>query len=322
MMALLAVVLVLGVSAAVAIPLAVTSSPDFFARYHLLNRRYVNLESSAHEGIGCRSCHETDPVTNGTQLVAEFYSGLFTRGEMPTYFTFEPPANEACLRCHESDWAHDAKQIESIPHPAHTRVSTETRQCVRCHKWTAHLETFMPKHKTMPFSGVCVSYGCHVGTKDKDQCFNCHHVLRQTAVTWKKKHPDVVSQVGQAGCLESCHEVGQCRMCHTTGKMPKITGLPIRTGLDAIEQGHVGDDWVTDGHGPAALRDRDTCLLCHQSQGECQECHRYRPAFHGKPTAWIGRHSKVTKKVDDPRCLECHKKPWCEECHQQFKEME
>jgi len=83
----------------------------------------------------------------------------------------------------------------------------------------------------------------------------------------------------------------------------------------------VKPDWVATYHGTQALKDRAKCLLCHQSEGECGECHRFRPAFHGSQATWIGRHAKKAKKVDDPRCIECHEKPWCVECHDQFKAM-
>lgn len=320
---IVAVALILVAVAAVAAPLFATSSADFFSRYHLLNRRYVNLEHSAHEGIGCRDCHETDALRNGVELTAEFYAGLVNRGELPTYFKFQPPRNEACLKCHATDWSSDAERTSLIPHPAHTRVADETRPCVKCHKWTAHLETYMAKHKKMPFSGVCVAYGCHVGTKQSDQCFDCHHVLRQTAVVWKQRHQEVVRTVGQNGCLEVCHKVDQCQTCHTTGRLPKIDQMTIRVGLEEIERLHVRDGWTQKNHGPLALKSRKDCLLCHQSQGECQECHRDRPAFHGQDvTVWIGTHNRTTKDLNDPRCLECHKKPFCDECHKKFKEME
>lgn len=315
-------VVVVATALAVAAPLIATSNADFFGRYHLLNRRYVNLENSAHVGIGCRDCHETDPVRNGLQLTAEFYTGMFTKREVPKYFAFRPPTNDACLKCHRTDWSSDASRTKLIPHPAHARVVAEKRPCVKCHKWTAHFETYMPKHKKMPFSGVCVSYGCHVGTKAPSQCFNCHHVLHNSVAQWKQAHPAVVKAVGENGCLESCHRVEQCQTCHTTGQMPQVAKPVIRTGVDAIERLHVKADWRLKTHGTQALLDRKRCLLCHQSEAECQECHRFRPAFHGDPTTWIGTHNKIAKKVDSPRCLECHQRAWCDKCHKQFKEME
>lgn len=307
---------------AVAVPLVVTSTPEFFSQYHLLERRYVNLEDSAHEGIGCRACHETQPLENGLALVADFYTGLVIESERPVYFEFGPPDNDACLACHEGDWSTELGRTDKIPHPAHRRVAEETRVCVDCHKWTAHLETFLEKHQQMPFSGVCVAYGCHVGTKTSEQCFDCHHVLHQAGEQWRTEHPATVATTGQSACLESCHTVAQCQLCHTTGERPEFTGQTIEISMRAIEELHVRDEWTPVHHGEEALKNRANCLLCHQSEGECDECHRERPAFHGSTDTWIGRHADQTEDIEDPRCIECHDVEWCEDCHAQFKEME
>jgi hypothetical protein len=306
----------------VAVPLMATSTPEFFARYHLLERRYVNLEDSAHEGIGCRTCHQTRPLLNGLELVADFYTSLVETTQTPQYFTFEAPRNEACLSCHANDWSTDASRNARIPHPAHQRVVTETRMCTQCHKWTAHFETYMDKHKEMPFSGVCVAYGCHVGTKATEQCFDCHHVLHESNEQWRTEHPRVIRATGQNACLEGCHTVEECQMCHTTGERPVFEGLPIEVSMKAIEVLHVRDDWTEVYHGTEALKGRDRCLLCHQSEGECAECHLERPAFHGPTSSWIGRHKRHTDDLEDPGCLECHDLSWCDDCHRQFKEME
>ncbi len=306
----------------VAVPLFATSTPEFFSGYHLLNRRYVNLEDSAHEGIGCRSCHETKPIENGVALVADFYVGLFTDSERPLYFSFEPPRNEACLSCHEEEWSDALGRTSQIPHPAHLRVADEERVCVDCHKWTAHLETYLVKHQEMPFSGVCVAYGCHVGTKTTDQCFDCHHVLHQNGEQWRTEHPATVAKAGQNSCLESCHTVQQCQLCHTTGERPKFTGQTIETSMKAIETLHVKPEWTAVHHGEEAIKNRANCMLCHQTEGECDECHRNRPAFHGSTDTWIGRHADQATDIEDPRCIECHEKAYCEDCHAQFEEME
>jgi hypothetical protein len=317
------VLVVIGAIVAVAVPLAATSTPEFFSRYHLLERRYVNLEDSAHEGIGCRACHETQPVANGLALIGDYYTSLFVKGQKePRYFGFQPPRRSACLKCHEDDWSDEATRTARIPHPAHQRVASEERDCVRCHKWTAHFETYMDKHKEMPFSGVCVAYGCHVGTKTTEQCFDCHHVLHEAGEQWQQEHPRVVKASGQNGCTESCHDVEQCQTCHTTGERPEFDGLPIEIGMKDIEKLHVTEDWTPRFHGREALKDESKCLRCHQSEGECDECHLQRPAFHGSTETWIGRHSKQTEDVEDPGCLTCHEKAFCEECHAQFEEME
>ena len=308
---------------AVGIALASTATPEFFSRYHLLERRYVNLGGSAHEGIGCRTCHETNALANGASLVGDYYQSIVaTSNQTPRFFRFGPPENDACLSCHEADWAMKAERIERIPHPAHTRVASEERPCVGCHKWTAHFEEYMEKHKEMPFSGVCVAYGCHVGTKTTEQCFDCHHVLHDDAEQWTKKHPVTAKRTGQNACIESCHTVKQCQQCHTTGVVPKFDGLPIEVTMKSIEELHVKADWTKTYHGAEALKGRDRCLKCHQDEGECGECHLQRPAFHGSTKSWIGRHKKHTTELDDPRCIECHKQAYCDDCHKQFEEME
>jgi len=308
---------------AVAVPLMATGNAKFFSRYHTLERRYVNLGDSAHDGIGCRQCHETRPIANGVALIADFYTSFVTTDTTPRYFKFEPPTREACLKCHEDEWSTETNRTDRIPHPAHLRVASEKRNCVDCHKWTAHLETYLDKHKEMPFSGVCVAYGCHVGTKTTDQCFDCHHVLHENGEQWQTEHPKVVEATGDSACLEQCHQVSQCQTCHTTGERPTFTGqLRIETSMKAIEELHIKPEWTAEYHGAEALKNPKNCTLCHQSEGECDECHRDRPAFHGSTDTWIGRHSKQSKRVDDPRCLACHEKAYCEDCHEQFKEME
>ncbi|MGB4441411.1 MAG: hypothetical protein WBJ62_04225 [Coriobacteriia bacterium] len=309
--------------AAVAIPLASTSTPEFFSRYHLLERRYVNLEDSAHEGIGCRSCHETRPTANAVALVTDYYAGMISAGPTPKFFTFSAPTNDACLQCHSDDWGADSARTGRIPHPAHQRVEAETRPCTGCHKWTAHFEQpYLDQHKEMPFSGVCVAYGCHVGTKTTDECYDCHHVLHESSDSWRTEHAAVARKTGQNACVEACHTIDECQLCHTTGERPVFDGLPIETSMRSIEQLHVRDDWTEVYHGAEALAGRDRCLLCHQSQGECDECHLERPEFHGPTVSWIGRHSDQSTGVDDPRCLECHERAWCVDCHDRFKEME
>ncbi len=316
-----AVAVIVVIVAAVVLPLVVTSTPEFFSRYHLLERRYVNLEESEHAHIGCRACHETDALSNGLELVADYYTSFVRTDQEPENFNFKSPTREACLSCHEDDWSSEARWTERIPHPAHDRVASEMRNCVDCHKWTAHLEPYLETHKEMPFSGVCVAYGCHVGTKTSDECFDCHHVLHEDGEQWQAKHPGVVENVGQNSCIESCHQIEQCQLCHTTGERPEFTGQPIEIGLKAIEEEHVKSTWM-ERHGAESLRGPEKCLRCHETEAECDECHLQRPAFHGSTDTWIGRHKNDSESIDDPGCLACHEQPWCEDCHQQFKEME
>lgn len=312
----LAVVILTSVGVAVFL----TSTPSFFSRYSGLTRNYDSLQTSAHKDLACNDCHKGKggPVVYEAGLVGDFYRSLFGKPKEPTFTTFSKPTRDACLECHLDAWSWNAKRTTKVPHPAHMRASTEKRDCVTCHKWTAHEEAYQEKHKTMPFSGVCVSYGCHVGFKPAESCPQCHHSLQPSTVVWKTAHPKAVEEIGANACLESCHDATQCRLCHTTGKMPVFTGLATQTGLKAIEVLHAKSDWL-EQHGTQALLDQSKCLTCHVSVGECQDCHAKRPAFHGAQSTWLSAHKELAK--DERRCLACHKKPWCDECHAQFKEM-
>jgi nitrate/TMAO reductase-like tetraheme cytochrome c subunit len=320
----LAAIVVVGVVAVVAllvgVPVVSMDSPAFFSRYPELSKNYQKLETSSHKGLTCSDCHvdKRNVIVHDLALAGDYYASVIGKQKTPLFTKFEAPGNDACLGCHRNDWSDDASRTAKVPHPAHLRVASETRSCVKCHKWTAHEETTMQKHKTMPFSGVCASYGCHVGTKTSDQCATCHHSLAQG--DWKAEHAKVVQTAGASGCLESCHDISQCRQCHTTGKQPTVAGPTVESGLQAIQTAHVKADWLQQ-HGAIARNDQSQCMKCHVSDGQCRECHSQRPAFHGSQATWIGTHKDVAKN-NEQRCAgTCHQKSWCDACHKQFKEM-
>ncbi len=306
---------------AVGVALYFTSSPSFFARYSSLSRRYDTLSTSSHKDLACSDCHSDarGPVVYRLALVADFYAGLLGKQSDPLFTKLAPPTRDACIRCHANDWSDDSARTAKVPHPAHLKVANETRDCVGCHRWTAHEETYMANHKKMPFSGVCATYGCHVGFKPAAACPTCHHSLQNSDEQWKQVHPQVVQVIGANACLETCHNANQCRQCHTTGVTPVFNGLATQQGLQEIEANHVKADWVQQ-HGRFALQDKSKCLTCHVSEGECQDCHSQRPAFHGSKATWLGQHQPQAK-ADRQRCLTCHKESFCEACHNQFKAM-
>lgn len=312
--------LVLLALVAVGIAAAYASQPSFYTRFHALQRRHTTWASSSHKDVPCSACHvdSRGSLVAEAALVGDFFGSFVSTAADPAFVRFAPPTRAACLACHRYDWSTEASRTLKVPHPAHQRVAGETRECVTCHKWVAHEETYQAKHKTMPFSGVCASFGCHVGTKTAEQCANCHHVLAGEDGAWKRAHPDVVRVTGANACFEKCHEPDQCRLCHTTGKTPSVSSDIATAGVSTIERLHVRTDWLS-VHGTIALQDASKCQTCHVSEGECQDCHAQRPAFHGSPSTWLTRHKDFAK--DERRCLTCHKKPWCDACHVQFKQM-
>jgi len=320
--AILAVAAVVALAViAVAVALVFTSRPAFFNRYARMQRSYTELQTSAHKNMRCDQCHvdSRGAIVGKGALVAEFYSSFFGKPREPRFVHMTKPAREACLACHAYDWSMDAKKTMKVPHPAHLRVASETRDCVTCHRWIGHEETYMVKHMEMPFSTVCASFPCHVGTKTAADCKSCHHVLQETRGPWVKLHPQTVRATGPNGCLETCHTADQCRMCHTTGKRPDFKTQLAQAGVKAIEQQHVLKDWMSK-HGAVALQDQSKCLICHVSEGECQDCHSKRPAFHGSTKTWLGQHQPLAKK-NPKRCLTCHQQSMCDDCHKQFKEL-
>ncbi|MDO8964040.1 MAG: hypothetical protein Q7W30_06030 [Coriobacteriia bacterium] len=312
--------IVAAIAVAVVAALVLTAGPGYFAKYSSLTRRHTTLQTSAHKNLPCDACHvdSRGTLVSAAAKVGDFYRGLVATPGEPLFVALPAPSNGACLACHRYDWSEDSSRTMKVPHPAHLRVVSETRECVKCHKWTAHEETYQERHKSMPFSGVCASFACHVGTKPLKDCANCHHVLQEGRTPWKASHRTTVRSYGPNACLEKCHAADQCRLCHTTGKTPVFSSNVATAGVSAIERLHVKKDWIAQ-HGTIALQDPAKCLVCHVSEGECNDCHAQRPAFHGPKSTWLARHKAVSK--DERRCLTCHKKPWCDECHKQFKEM-
>lgn len=302
---------------AVVFGLVMGSRPGFLGQYAGLEKNQTTLEASLHAGLACDDCHLAGGLAYQAALVGDFYRGLVNRPDEPLFVEIATPTREACVECHRHDWSVNSERTLRIPHPAHLRVAQEKRDCIECHKWTAHEEEYIEEHKTMGFSSVCASFDCHVGTKTSDECGSCHHIVQEDAGDWATIHPATVQESGPNACLETCHEADQCRMCHTTGVRPDFPEGGLDTGLRALEREHVKTDWM-EQHGTWALADEAKCFECHVSAGECEDCHAERPAFHGLESTWLNRHAEFAE--DERRCLACHEKDWCEECHDQFKE--
>ena len=319
--ALLAGLAVVAVLIAIPLVVALVAPGYVYGSFHDASQNLEEMETSLHADIACRSCHSGSQGTlsYGASVVGDFYANLVSSADEPRFIVFDTPTNSACLSCHEGAWSHDAEQVERVPHPAHMSVSHETRDCVQCHKWTAHEETYMEEHKEMPFSGICVSYGCHVGFRSEDECTSCHHALRDEDEDWLVAHPQVAQTIGTSSCLETCHNADQCQLCHSTGERPEFDGLQTKTGLEAIERLHVAADW-SETHGPIALEDQSKCMQCHITDGECRACHSERPASHDPVETWIADHKEVVDPDDDVRCMTCHERSWCDECHEAFEE--
>lgn len=304
------------VLAAVAVPLYATSTPAFYGRYQRYAARYQAWKISSHKNVACMQCHIGNGLRQDAALVGEYYrSGPNAR--RPVFATLPPASSAGCRSCHKTDRAFDVARLMQVPHPAHPDLATETRDCVTCHKWVAHSEKYQAQHKKMPFTGICISFGCHVGTKKKSECRLCHHVQSIAPKQWRAVHPQVVVKRGENSCFDYCHKPTQCRQCHETGKNPFDEKGVAPKQLAGLISEHGLPTWLS-VHGKEAQADKERCFYCHGSAEACRDCHSRRPAFHGPKSSWLGRHQKLGK--NKTRCLECHVQKDCNDCHRVFKE--
>jgi len=305
---------------AVAVPLYATSDPTFYGRYQRYADRYKAWKTSSHKDVACMQCHvgSDNAVVRNAGLVGEYYRSK-PNALRPAIATLPPASSAGCRKCHKNERAFNVKRLMQVPHPAHPDLAKETRDCISCHKWVAHSEKYQKRHTTMPFTGICISFGCHAGTKKKDECKLCHHTQSFKPADWRKQHPSVVDRRGENNCMDYCHKPAQCRTCHETGKNPfeeKGTAPKRLTGLIAK---HSASNWDA-VHGQEAQADEERCFYCHGSAEACKDCHSRRPAFHGPKSTWLGRHQKLGKGKKEARCLACHVKKDCNDCHRVFKE--
>lgn len=303
---------------AVAVPLYATNEPSFYGRYQHFEERYQAWKTSSHRTVSCIQCHvgPADSVGYRASLVREFYT---VRGKVrrPAVAGLPPASAAACRQCHKDERTQDLKRLSQIPHPAHPDLAAETRDCVKCHKWVAHSEKYQERHKKIAFTGICMSFGCHAGTKKSTECRFCHHVQSFAAPKWRTLHPRIVQTRGENGCFDYCHKPKQCRTCHQTGKNPFEQKGSAPKQLTSLIAQHELPTWDAQ-HGKEAQIDEQRCFYCHGSEAACKDCHSRRPAFHGPKSTWLARHQKIGKKT--ARCLACHAKKDCDDCHRVFKE--
>lgn len=310
-------VLTVALFLAVAVPLYATSKPAFYGSYQRFAQRYETWKTSEHRNVSCEACHvgAQDGVVYRATLVAEFYAGR--RSTKPVLASLPPATAEGCRQCHGQGRSFDLARLMKVPHPAHQDLAQEKRDCVRCHKWVAHSEKYQEKHKTIAFTGICMNFGCHSGTKTQKECRFCHHSQTYSQVTWRRVHPAVVAARGENNCMDYCHKPSQCRECHETGKNPFTVKSGTPKTLTGLIAKHSSPNWDAE-HGREAQQGRERCFYCHGSYEACRECHSRRPAFHGPKATWLGRHQKIGKNKE--RCLACHDAKECTDCHNVFKE--
>jgi hypothetical protein len=100
---------------------------------------------------------------------------------------------------------------------------------------------------------------CHAGMSGSRaaNCDECHQSMRPTdhTILWREHEHGNEAGVAATRCA-TCHGGEFCVACHSR---------PPRS--------HVGVDFRSSGHAPAARRDLRSCHACHDVAQECASCH-------------------------------------------------
>ncbi len=281
-------VVVLIVASAVVLPLLATSTPGFFSRYHLLNRRFVNLEGSAHEGIGCRTCHETQPVQNGVALVGDFYRSLVTSEPLPAYFKFSPPnPRRACSATRTTGRTRPPRP--SASRTRRTRASRRRRASA-----SGATSGRRTSRRTWTSTRRCRSRAC--ASRTAATSAPSRPTSASTATTCCSRRPRSGRQSTRRSsrppetprASSRATRSSSARQCHTTGKVPEFTGLTLELGMKAIEELHVKPEWTPRYHGAEALKDQPSA------------CSATSPRASATSATASARRSTVHRHVDRP----------------------
>ena len=265
---------------------------DFCMSCHLMQEPYDLFAKSAHQGLGCKACHQPTLIARSqmalTQIV-ENPQAINAHAEVP---------NERCAHCHiDGDPDKWRLVANSAGHRAHLE-SDDPRlqglQCVECHSTSLH--EFAPVDKT------CAQAGCH---EDKKillagmsgltiHCAACHNFLApvKTAEQGGAILADSLDRAilpDQEECF-SCHAMralvnmprpdphkGVCAACHN----PHVQKSPAEAVRSCTNAGcHVeaaGLSPMHKGLQPGVLED---CTWCHKAHdfkvdgNRCTDCHQ------------------------------------------------
>jgi nitrate/TMAO reductase-like tetraheme cytochrome c subunit len=264
---------------------------DFCMSCHLMQQPYELFAQSAHQGLGCKACHQPTLMVRSQMALTQIIENpaeLETHAEVP---------NERCAECHiKGDPEKWRLVANSAGHRAHLESddpALEGLQCVECHSTSLH--EFAPVDRT------CSQSGCHDDKTIKlgemsnltIHCAACHSFLApvggaQSASSVLGNSIDAALLPDQEECL-SCHAMrervqmprpdphrGVCAACHN----PHTQSTPAEAGQSCTNAGchndPLQDSPMHRGLQPGVI---ETCTACHTA-------HDF--------------------KVDGSRCIDCH----------------
>lgn len=194
----------------------------------------------------------------------------------------EIPNHDLCSVCHEFD--------EEEPDD----------RCTLCHT--------RPDQSVDPFvrrinDEVLFSHQIH--NDGNVECIACHADEERSALTARNT---------MDWCMD-CHaltrpELNECSVCHTL--LDKDVRPTTRQGIPIAHENP--QLWIK-VHGRESRRDLEFCLICHDQESSCEECHRRTPPD-SHNLAWRRRSHGVRASWDRQNCSVCHEEDSCVRCHQ------
>jgi hypothetical protein len=287
---------------------------------------------SAHEGVGCATCHED--VTKANRL------GVY-----------RPPTVEKCLECHEHKTAADKEtyrpparaardaytiRFDHAGHLARMKDKKDDAACLACHSQAALPE---PGARARPTPPMATCTACHQHAKDVSEarCTPCHVSLKRFplqpiaqftefshGVNFIREHGRMAESSVET-CAQ-CHDQTYCATCHANATLPLRPEIrfPENVTSDFI---HRGD--YTSRHQYDVERDPASCRKCH-GERFCDSCHQAQRISPGvanarnpHPPGWVRRGSGAfhgdAARQNIVNCASCHDQGAasnCVACHQ------
>jgi len=237
----------------IALPGFSVTQPGYYRRYPALATRMDNWSHSTHARMSCVDCHVEPGVGNflvfAAKAIPAFYSQLI-EGPSSTNL-LKAPSRDACEKCHTTYRQVAPSGDLLIPHKAHVEVLG--MECATCHKNLVH--SLNRRGFNRPEMEDCLKQ-CHDGKTASNECQDCHTQKNTPASHKDKAWLQLHGEKAKFENCDQCHDwtPDYCTECHK--QRPAS---------------HVGN-WKEGHAGPAKERG-DGCLVCHDKQKFCGECH-------------------------------------------------
>jgi nitrate/TMAO reductase-like tetraheme cytochrome c subunit len=266
---------------------------DFCLSCHLMAEPYELFAESAHQGLGCKACHQPTLVGRSQMALTQILENpeeISVHADVP---------NEICADCHIEG---DPEKWRSIENSVGHRVHFESEdpvlaglQCVECHSTSLH--------EFAPIDRTCAQSGCHedniirLGAMGDltIHCAACHTFVAPVEEAELNPAANVLANEVDAAILPDFEECFSCHVMRTLVQMPEPdphSGVCAachnpheqEEPSDAVESCatagcHEGVDSLSAFHRGIEETVLSSCLNCHAAHdfgldgSDCASCH-------------------------------------------------